>query len=106
MNVASGSEDPVIDIRVTDAIGITGKASIKVKKCEGGKVTEIVKQGDDFNHDSGEWRTLHRVVDRKNHHYTEHIVDSTGEVVRQVDEPLWKHQGHGSARKARRDDHG
>lgn len=47
------------------------------------------------------WHRLSRVIDRRGNRYTEHIEDAeTGQVVRHVDEPLTKHTGRGSARKA------
>lgn len=52
--------------------------------------------------DFGQWnklsRTISRTADPK--WYDERITDGkTGEVIREVSEPLSEHQGHGSARK-------
>jgi hypothetical protein len=33
------------------------------------------------------------------HRYTERIVDATGNVVREIDEPLSQHRGHGAAKR-------
>jgi hypothetical protein len=40
-----------------------------------------------------------RIIDRKNDRYTETVInEDTGEVVRQIDEPLSQHKGRGSAK--------
>jgi hypothetical protein len=43
--------------------------------------------------------TSPRVVDREGDRYTERIVDAAGNVVRDVDEPLSNHRGHGTAKR-------
>jgi hypothetical protein len=46
------------------------------------------------------WVHKIRIVDRRGDHYLEEVVDTnTGEVIHRCDEPLSKHQGHGSAKK-------
>jgi uncharacterized protein (DUF1684 family) len=55
--------------------------------------------GFDYYRDTAEWRQVSRVVDREADRYTERIVDATGNVVRDVDEPLTDHRGHGAARR-------
>jgi hypothetical protein len=40
-----------------------------------------------------------RIIDRDNNRYVEKVVDpETGQVLRDVEEPLSEHQGHGSAK--------
>jgi hypothetical protein len=62
------------------------------------------KSGDDLTHRTGRWAWLERRFDRTdpdpaNWRYHERIVDQeTGEVLREVDEPLGKHQRRGSAK--------
>ena len=41
---------------------------------------------------------MERTIDRRNDHYRERIVDSEGNVVRDVDEPLSEHRGRGDAK--------
>jgi hypothetical protein len=43
-----------------------------------------------------------QVIDRENDRYRERVVTEDGEVIRDVDEPLSKHQGRGSAKFKRR----
>jgi len=57
------------------------------------------KQGNELFQATGEWRTVRRVVDREHDRYTEHITDAAGNVVRDVDEPLSQHRGHGAAKR-------
>jgi hypothetical protein len=85
---------------------ITFRERIHLKKFEGkakGRAAEEIIQGDDFNSDTGRWFDLKRRIDRTNDRYSERIVDpESGEVVREVNEPLSEHRGRGDARKKRR----
>lgn len=76
------------------------RAGTKVR----GKPTWVLVQGDDFHHDSGTWRRLYRLFDRRIHpaRYVERILDSEGNAVVDQDEPLAAHQGHGSAKRRTR----
>lgn len=42
------------------------------------------------------WRRRHRVVDRENNRYSEHVSNPDGTVVHDMGEPLDQHLGHGS----------
>jgi hypothetical protein len=45
---------------------------------------------------------VERSIDRLEDRYSERVTDvDTGEVIRQCDEPLSAHQGHGSAKKSK-----
>jgi hypothetical protein len=58
------------------------------------------KIGDSYSWARDRWMDLVRVIDRRNDRYRESVVDQvTGEVVREVDEPLSEHTGRGSARQ-------
>jgi len=54
--------------------------------------------GDDYYRDLGTWSKRNMIVDRDNNKYFEEIIDSTGKVIRRIEEPLDQHQGHGSAK--------
>jgi hypothetical protein len=56
--------------------------------------------GDDFHGKSGTWRRVSREFDRKNDRYRETVHDEDGTVIRELDEPLSEHQGHGRARRS------
>ena len=61
---------------------------------------EIEKKfGQDWNHKFGRFVNYERIIDRKNNLYSERIVDPvTGEVLREIEEPLSEHIGRGSAK--------
>jgi hypothetical protein len=59
--------------------------------------------GDDLHRKTGQWNRLERVFDRIYNRYHELITDPrTGEVLKQCDEPLSQHTGHGDDKKNRR----
>lgn len=58
------------------------------------------KVGSDLHRKTGRWMHLERVIDRARDWYRERISDPhTGEVIRDVEEPLSQHRGRGSAKK-------
>lgn len=56
------------------------------------------KKGDDLFKKTSTWNIIHRVIDRTNNWYKELITNKNGETIRNVEEPLDKHTGHGSAK--------
>jgi hypothetical protein len=55
--------------------------------------------GADWSHRLQRFVRKQRTLDRDNDRYVEKVVDpETGEVLRDVEEPLSDHQGHGSAK--------
>lgn len=59
------------------------------------------RSGSEYHRDSGTWRTVERVIDKGAPvpWYRERIVDpATGQVIREMDQPLADHQGRGTAR--------
>lgn len=59
--------------------------------------------GAGLHQDSGEFREVTQVVDRRNHTYEKKVVRPNGEVVKDVKVPLDEHDG-GSAQRRRRGD--
>ncbi|MBN9492557.1 PepSY domain-containing protein [bacterium] len=56
--------------------------------------------GDDWSHRLRRFVQRIRILDRDNNRYVEKVVDpETGEVLRDVEEPLSDHRGHGSAKQ-------
>jgi hypothetical protein len=56
--------------------------------------------GEDLHRRSDRWMIIHRIIDRVKDWYSEKVIDpETGQVVHSCEEPLSKHQGHGSARR-------
>ncbi len=61
------------------------------------RVVRIIKTGAEFFRKRGVWYQRYRDIDRENDLYVEEIIDEHGQKTR-VEEPLSKHQGHGSAK--------
>jgi hypothetical protein len=70
------------------------------RRWEGQAVREAFT-GFDYHRRHKAVRQVCRVVDRESDRYTERIVDATGNVVREIDEPLSQHRGHGAAKRRR-----
>jgi hypothetical protein len=83
---------------VTDTIGIRDSIDLKAKRPGENRLYMEQRLGDDLHRDSGQWRKIHRVIDRENDRYVERITDDEGNVVRDVDARLSAHRGHGSDR--------
>lgn len=61
--------------------------------------------GADWSHSLQRFVRKVRILDRDNDRYVEKVVDpETGEVLRDVEEPLSEHQGHGSAKFPKSED--
>jgi hypothetical protein len=94
------------ELTLTATVQVHGRIGLKARHGDVGKVKPHLEQtsGDDFHRDSGEWRQLSRVIDREHDRYTERIIDAAGDVVREIDEPLSGHRGHGAAKRQRQTD--
>lgn len=57
--------------------------------------------GFDYHRDSKKLRIVNRTINRRDNEYHEKVIDpETGEVLREVHEPLTKHRGRGAARRS------
>jgi hypothetical protein len=74
-----------------------GVARWKVRRRGNRPALEVV-HGTEPHQLSGELRDVDRVVDHMNDRYRERITGPDGTVLRDVDEPLSKHHGRGSAK--------
>ncbi|MET3937163.1 hypothetical protein [Arthrobacter sp. OAP107] len=85
---------------INETLGI--HESIRYKgKSEGEKRPYVeVHLGADLHEDSGEFREVTQVVDRRNNLYKKKVVRPIGEVVKDVEGPLIGHDG-GSAQRRR-----
>jgi hypothetical protein len=62
------------------------------------------KTGNSYWRKMGKWMRRVQIIDRRGNRYVKRVDDpKTGEVVRDVDEPLTNHQGFGSAKPTRSD---
>jgi hypothetical protein len=88
-------------VSLTDKAEARDSLAYKARRGDVGKVKPYRETftGFGYHRDTREWRQVCRVVDRDSDHYTERIVDAAGNVVREVDEPLSQHRGHGAAKR-------
>jgi hypothetical protein len=98
-------KDAVVKLRGVSAEAKAGRVAAKGVARTGskrrGKYEHEALRGYEFDV-SGRLMKKERVFDRQNNIYTERVVDSdTDEIVRDVQEPLSDHTGHGSAKLAR-----
>jgi hypothetical protein len=98
---ACGSTARTFAVTLTDKAEAHDSLATKARHGHVGTVKPYREtfSGFDYYRDTAEWRQVSRVVDREADRYTERIVDATGNVVRDVDEPLTDHRGHGAARR-------
>ena len=95
MDIDLGEE--IVELNIKEQLKITRKDPKQTGK---NKTTYERLSGDDLEKKSGKWKKKERIIDRENDRYMEKVIDpETGEVTRHCDEPLSKHQGHGSAKK-------
>jgi hypothetical protein len=88
-------------VTLTDSAQAHERLGIKARHGAVGTVKPFREQtsGDDYHQDTGEWRHVTRVIDREHDRYTERVIDTAGDVVREVDEPLSEHRGRGAAKR-------
>jgi hypothetical protein len=91
-----------IQISVQGTITVHSKLGLKGRHQGGGRPFKEQVVGDDLHRKSGKWMRIHRIIDRVKDWYSERVVDPhAGQVIHSCEEPLSKHQGHGSARKGK-----
>jgi hypothetical protein len=81
---------------------LTMKSELRLKAKSPGEKKPFMEQkiGDSYSWARDRWMDFVMVIDRRNDRYRKRVVDpETGEVLRDVDEPLTEHTGRGSARK-------
>lgn len=93
-----GSHAVKVDMHVAETITLHERLDLKAKRLGSKRPFMEQRVGDDQNRKSGRWSKIHRLIDRENDRYVEHIADEEGIVVRDVDVPLSEHRGHGSDR--------
>ena len=95
-----GSMARIYDCAITEKIGIAVRMGMKAKRQGKGKpFIEQVTEAD-IQRITNKHMHLDRVINRENDLYKEVVTDpKTGEIIHQCEEPLSKHQGHGSAKR-------
>lgn len=99
-----GSMKRTIHLQLSDTIDhpVVEMIDMKVKKpsLTGSRKLRLhIKSGQELSRRLGRYVNKERVLDKDNDQYLEIVTDPlTGEVLHHCDEPLSKHQGHGSAK--------
>jgi len=96
------SNDVTVHISGVSAKADVGRVAAKgVSRTGGkfkGKYAHEALRGHEFNV-KGNLMHKERIIDRKNNHYKELVVNTdTGEIVRDIEQPLSDHTGRGSAK--------
>jgi hypothetical protein len=88
-----------VEIFVEERIEVHERVALKARRPGVSRPVLESVSGDDLTVSTGAWVHRERTIDRSGGRYRERIVDPwTGEVIRDVDEPLHDHRGHGSAK--------
>jgi|SRR5439155_997782 len=94
-----GSKTRNAAISLFDTVEVHEQARVKAQHASGGKASRELIAGDDLHRATGKWNHLRREIDRRGNRYVERITDpESGQIIRDVDEPLSDHIGHGSAK--------
>jgi hypothetical protein len=86
-----------ISLQFSESLALHDSTEGKVKN-EQKKNKYHFKIGPNFFRKTKQWNFLERVIDWTNNLYKELIKDNDGNIITDVEEPLDKHQGHGSAK--------
>ena len=93
-----GSIAKTITVQFEDRIEFHDQLAMKSKR-DGEKPHLKAKVGDNYDHSRGKYVHIEQTVDRDNNRYRKLVKDKeTGEIIRDVDEPLSDHKGYGSAK--------
>ncbi len=94
-----GSTTRNFNVHIQEALTLGEKIFLKHKRPGHKKPIFEYVSGNDLHRNSGQWNHLTREIDRENDRYKELIINpKTGEVIRNVDEPLTEHTDRGSAK--------
>lgn len=93
-----GSTKRHIAVSLSETVGVHDQMRLKQRRPGVRRPVRELTVGDDLYRKTGEWNHLERDIDRENDRYRERIINPrTGEVIREVDEPLSEHRGRGAA---------
>jgi len=99
---ACGSTTRKFSVFITETLTLRESLGFKAKRQGQGKPYVEGRSGDDLHRKTGKWMKKEQVIDRENDQYAEVVTDpETGIVMHHCKEPLSKHRGHGSAKKAK-----
>lgn len=98
-----GSTLKLVKLGVVEELGVEVHDSMRAKLKDPSlrskdKLRRDLFAGSDERKSVGDFVQKERDIDKDNDRYRERIVDKAGNVLRDVDQPLSIHQGHGSAK--------
>lgn len=94
-----GGMGRTFDQTMTEAVRLADEISeLKHKKKGRKKLWYHMRNRMELSHKTGELNRREFIRDRENDYYFERVTSPTGEVIHFCEEPLSKHQGHGSAK--------
>jgi len=95
-----GSLARAFELKLTSSVSVRSKLGAKAKRPGERKPIYELISGDDLFRLTAQWNTLKQVIDRARDYYLKVVTDpKTGTIIRYCEEPLSKHQGHGSAKR-------
>lgn len=95
-----GSTARLYQVLIQETVETRNSLGLKARHGTGGKPFLEQKSGDSFFGKAQKWVYRAMRIDRDNNLYSEVVVDqTTNEIIHKCEEPLSKHQGHGSAKK-------
>jgi len=104
-----GAKEKKLIVYSKDTIYIDDFSEIKAKNhkySSDKKLRYHLKQGFVDSQSTTNGRAfLTRVIDKDNDYYYEHVEDCVGNVIKHQEEPLSKHQGHGTAKNTNDNSH-
>src|ERR1700687_3447087 len=96
---ACGSVLRMIEVSANDTLEVHESLAFKQKGIGHKKPTVEGVGGDEFFRKEQKWVSKVRLIDREANRYQEKVTDpATGRIIRECDEPLDQHIGHGSAK--------
>lgn len=88
-----------IAVRIDDGIRFHDGHRAKAYRAGSSEFFLDARSGPSYYRVGAEWHHVVRVIDRENDRYTELVrVLSTGEIIREIDEPLSQHTGRGGSK--------
>jgi hypothetical protein len=97
-----GGRNRSISVQLEDRVAFHDGYRIKAYLAGSSKFSIDERSGPSYYRVGDEWHHVMRVIDRENDRYTEVVrVLRTGEVIRQIDEPLSQHTGRGGSKNQR-----
>ena len=95
-----GSTARVFEVEIIATAIARESFGMKARHGAGGRPFYESKSGANLHRATDRWMQRDLVVDRESDRYIERVVDpDTGKIVHVCEEPLSKHQGHGTAKK-------